>query len=428
MDVFVARQPIFDLRTRVVGYELLHRSGTQNRYLGPDAVTATRQLLAEQLLSDNWYRLTSGRPAWVNFPGELILDGSATLVPPERMVVELLESIVVNDAVLAACEDLEDRGYVLAADDVSDPEDTNPLLDLVEIIKVDFRVASQAQRAALAERFAGRARLVAEKVETRAEQAAAIDLGYDLLQGYFLREPAMVAKRSLDQTRLGVLAALAAVSRTPMDYEEVEQAVKQEIALTDKLLRYLNSAVFGWQARVTSIRSALVALGEKQIRRWVSVVAVSSVAVDRPPELIASALIRARMCEQIAEAHAVHTPYLDLFLTGLYSQMHLLMDMDLETTMAEAPVPEIVRDALLGRSGPLWNALDLVVAWEAGDWDRVVAAAGTLDVPLDSLPGWYADALAFADALGGADHDAAHHHDDPGQAPVGVGGASRAGG
>jgi EAL and modified HD-GYP domain-containing signal transduction protein len=108
--------------------------------------------------------------------------------------------------------------------------------------------------------------------------------------------------------------------------------------------------------------------------------------------------------------------------------MHLLMDMDLETTMAEAPVPEIVRDALLGRSGPLWNALDLVVAWEAGDWDRVVAAAGTLDVPLDSLPGWYADALAFADALGGADHDAAHHHDDPGHAPVGVGGAARAGG
>ena len=427
MDVFVARQPIFDLRTRVVGYELLHRSGTQNRYLGPDAITATRQLLAEQLLSDNWYRLTSGRPAWVNFPGELILDGSATLVPPERMVIELLESIVVDDAVLAACEDLEDRGYILAADDVSDPEDTNPLLDLVEIIKVDFRVAGQAQRAALAERFAGRARLVAEKVETRAEQAEAIKLGYDLLQGYFLREPAMVAKRSLEQTRLGVLAALAAVSRTPMDYEEVERAVKQEMALTDKLLRYLNSAVFGWQTRVTSIRSALVALGEKQIRRWVSVVAVSSVAVDRPPELIASALIRARMCEQIAEAHAVHTPYLDLFLTGLYSQMHLLMDMDLETTMAEAPVPEIVRDALLGRSGPLWNALDLVVAWEAGDWDRVVAAAGTLDVPLDSLPGWYADALAFADTLGGADHDAAHHHDDPGHAPVGVGGTARAG-
>lgn len=187
MDVFVARQPIFDMRTRVVGYELLHRAGAQNMYVGPDALTATRQLLAEQLLSDNWYRLTSGRPAWVNFPGELILDGSATLVPPERMVVELLEGIVVDDVVVAACEDLEARGYILAADDVSDPEDTNPLLDIVEIIKVDFRAANSAQRSALAERFADRARLVAEKVETRAEQAEVINLGYELLQGPTLR-------------------------------------------------------------------------------------------------------------------------------------------------------------------------------------------------------------------------------------------------
>jgi EAL and modified HD-GYP domain-containing signal transduction protein len=420
MDVFVARQPIFDTRTRVVGYELLHRAGAQNRYIGPDALTATRQLLAEQLLSDNWYRLTSGRPAWVNFPGELILDGSVTLVPPERMVVELLESIVVDDVVVSACEDLEDRGYILAADDVSDPEDANPLLDIVEIIKVDFRSANAAQRAALAERFAGRARLVAEKVETRAEQAEAIELGYDLLQGYFLREPAMVARRSLEQTRVGVLAALGAVSRDPMDFDEVEEAIKREMALTDKLLRYLNSAVFGWQGRVTSIRGALVALGEKQIRRWVSVVAVSTVAVDRPPELIASALIRARMCEQIAVAHSVHVPHLDLFLTGLYSQMHLLMDMDLETTMAEAPVPDIVRRALLGRSGPLWNALELVVAWETGDWDGVAAAAEALDLPLDALPTWYAEALEFADALRSADHSAGQANGHPEYVPAGA--------
>jgi hypothetical protein len=117
------------------------------------------------------------------------------------------------------------------------PDDDNPLLDIVDVIKVDFREAAAAQRAALAKRFGGRARLLAEKVETRAEQAAALDLGYELLQGYYLHEPVMVARRTIDRTRMGVLSVLGAVSKDPMDFAEVEDAVKREVAITDKLLR-----------------------------------------------------------------------------------------------------------------------------------------------------------------------------------------------
>lgn len=403
MDVFVARQPIFDTRLRVVGYELLHRAGAQNVYTGPDELTATRQLLDEHLLSDNWHHLTGGRRAWVNFPTDLLLDGTALLVPPERMVVELLEWIVVDSDMVAACEDLVAHGYVLAADDVTSPDDTNPLLDLVEVVKVDFRAAGPVERAGLAARFGGRTRLLAEKVETRAEQAEAIELGYELLQGYFLREPAMVKQRAIDKSRVGVLSALRAVSRDPMDFDEVEDTIKHEVALTDKLLRYLNSAVFGWQTRVTTIRAALVALGELQIRRWVSVVAVSTVAVDQPPELIGTALVRARMCELVAEDPQVHASALDLFLVGLYSQMHVLMGTDLETTMTSAPVPEVVREALLGRSGPLWQVLELVTAWEQGDWEAVGPLADRVGVRPEQLPDRYADALVFADAIRGVD-------------------------
>jgi EAL and modified HD-GYP domain-containing signal transduction protein len=121
MQAFVARQPIFDATDGVIGYELLHRAGPTNRYTGPDAVTATSLVLSENLLSDdNWHLLTAGRPAWVNFPASLLLDGTATLIPPERMVVELLEEVAGDDEVVAACKDLTARGYVLAADDVSD--------------------------------------------------------------------------------------------------------------------------------------------------------------------------------------------------------------------------------------------------------------------------------------------------------------------
>jgi EAL and modified HD-GYP domain-containing signal transduction protein len=400
MEVFVARQPIFNLEDRVVGYELLHRAGPSNQFAGIDAATATSQLLSDNLLSgDGWHRLTGGRRAWVNFPASLLLDGSATLVPPEHLVVELLEDIVVNDEIVEACKDLAERGYVLAADDVVTPEDTSPLLDLVDIVKVDFRLADGAQRAGLADRFRGQHRLLAEKVETRAERAEAVDLGYGLLQGYFLREPAMVSRRTVNQTRIGALSLMEVVSKSPMDFTEVEDAIKREVALTDKLLRYLNSVSFGWKTRITTIRKALVTLGEVQVRRWVSVAVVSAVAADQPDELMASTLTRARLCELLSAAPGIDAEPFELFLTGMYSQMHVLIDAEPEAMLADAPLPETVRGALLDQTGPLWTALKLAVCWEAGDWDGVGAFADALGLRLDDLPKYYARALAFADTI-----------------------------
>lgn len=400
MEVFVARQPIFNVEERVVGYELLHRAGPTNQFANIDATTATSQLLSDNLLSaDGWHSLTGGRRAWVNFPASLLLDGSAMLVPPEHMVVELLEDIVVDDAVVEACKDLVERGYVLAADDVVSPDDSSPLLDLVDIVKVDFRLANGAQRAGLADRFRGHRRLLAEKVETRAERTEAEDLGYGLLQGFFLHEPAMVSRRTIDQTRVGALSLMNVISKNPMDFAEVEEAIKREVALTDKLLRYLNSVAFGWKTRITTIRRALVALGEVQVRRWVSVAVVSAVAADRPDELMVSTLMRARLCELLSAAPRMEAAPFELFLTGMYSQMHVLIGAEPEAMIAEAPVPDSVRSALLDKTGPLSTALQLVTCWEAGDWDGVGARADALGLQITDLPDYYVRAVEFADSI-----------------------------
>jgi EAL and modified HD-GYP domain-containing signal transduction protein len=399
MEVFVARQPIFDVRDRVVGYELLHRAGPSNRYTGFDPAISTGQLLSENMLSyDTWHQLTGGRRAWVNFPAQLLLDGTATLVTHEHIVIELLEDIAANDEVVAACKDLADQGYMLAADDVTTPDDTNPLLEIVHVVKVDFRATTPEQRLGLAKRFAGRVHLLAEKVETRAEHAEAVTLGYELMQGYFLREPAMVSQRRVDRTRIGALSVMRAVQKHPMDFADVEVAIKREVAITDKLLRYLNSVVFGWRSRVTTIRQALIALGEMQVRRWVSVVVVSEMAADRPDELMVSTLMRARLCEQLAPALHMQSMAFDLFLTGMYSQMHLLLGTDRETMLEEAPVPDVVGRALLHETGPLWSALRLVISWESGDWEAVTAHAEALGIEQDELPSSYARALEFADS------------------------------
>jgi EAL and modified HD-GYP domain-containing signal transduction protein len=219
-----------------------------------------------------------------------------------------------------------------------------------------------------------------------------------LLQGYFLREPAMLSQRTVDRTRVGALSVMRAVSKRPMDFAEVEDAIKREVAITDKLLRYLNSVVFGWRSRVTTIRQALVALGEVQVRRWASVVVVSAMATDRPDELKVSTLMRARLCEQLASALHMQSMAFDLFLTWMYSHMHLLLGVERETMLEEAPIPDVVRRALLHETGPLWAALQLVISWESGDWEAVTAHAETLGIDLDELPSSYARALEFADS------------------------------
>ncbi len=401
MDVFVARQPIFDVRDRVVGYELLHRVDSTNRFDGTEAAVATGQLLSDHLLTDTWHQLTGGRRAWVNFPASLLESGSALLVPPERIVVELLEDIVADDGTVAACRELVDRGYVLAADDVVDSDDPNPLLDVAQIVKVDFRAADAAARAGLVKRFAGQARLLAEKVETRTEQLEAVELGYELLQGYFLRQPAVVSHRAIDRSSLGLLAAVATVARAPMDFDEVEAAVKRDVALTDRFLRYLNSAAFGWRDRVRTIRQALVRLGEDQVRRWITVNALSAVNSGKPAELVVSTLVRARMCELLADVLPSRVSGFDLFLTGLYSQIHLLIGAEHTTTVRQAPIPPSVAHALIECDGPLWAVLQLVVAWEGGDWDRVRATLSELGIEAGAVSDCYAEAVDFADEASG---------------------------
>lgn len=398
MEVFVARQPIFDTADRVVGYELLHRSSAANSFSGVDGRLATGQLLSENMLGDAWEALTSGVPAWINFPEELLLDGSATLVPTDQIVVEVLEDVRGGDDIVEACHALRRQGYRLAADDVVDADDPNPLLDIADIVKVDFREATPTSRAALARRF-HRKTLLAEKVETQLERQIAVDLGYTLLQGYYLHHPTMVQQRAIDRTRFGILAVLQAVTEDPMDFAKVEQALKSEVALTDKLLRYLNSAAFAWRRQITSLRAALVTLGELQTRRWVSVIALSTISADKPSEVLVSTLMRARMCEELAAFLGPRASGLDLFLAGLYSQMHLLMDADRDTTLRQAPLPEHIRAALLDEHGVLWDVLELVRRWEMGDWKGVEAGAHKAGVDVRELPGCYSKALEFVGSL-----------------------------
>jgi len=263
---YVARQPILNADESVLGYELLFRDGVVDYFSSPDSDAASRSTLDASLLL-GLDVLCDGRLAFINCTRDLLLN-DITLLPPDRVVVEILETVPADEAVIAACRRLKKAGYMIALDDFVPGGPREPLTSLADIIKVDVKQSSLAQRAAISRQNGERCRLLAEKVETRAEFLATRKAGFTYFQGYFFRRPELMQAREIPANRVNYLRLLKAVSRAELDPRELENVIKGEASLCYRLLRYLNSPLFGFPAEIRSVRHALVMLGEREVRRW----------------------------------------------------------------------------------------------------------------------------------------------------------------
>lgn len=314
----------------------------------------------------------------------------------------MLEDVVADADLVAACRALRERGYRLALDDQTDPYATSPLLDLVDVVKVDVRDTTPAARAAFARRFLPRGTtLLAEKVETRAEFDEVGRLGYQRFQGYFLTAPTVVRGRAVTASKAACAAVLATVSADELDFAAIEDALGRDPGLTDRLLRYVTSAAHGLRAPVRSLRHALVLLGQEQVRRWVGVVALSGLAGGGPDHLVTRALLRAHLCETLAVAGGRQRTgrRFDAFLAGMYSLADVMLEVPMEEALDGLPLSPDVRAALLGEPNGLRRLLDVAVAYEHGDWEGAAAAAARVPVPLERLRTDYVVALEVADRL-----------------------------
>jgi c-di-GMP-related signal transduction protein len=265
---FVARQPILNREQQVFGYELLFRDGIENVFRATDAEAAARSTLDSTLLM-GFDVLCDGQRAFINCTRDLLLKDGITLLPCEQTVVEILEDVQADDLVMAACERLKVAGYTIALDDFVTNDRREPLIALADILKVDFERTTAAEQAALVKRYASAGRrMLAEKVETQEQFVAGQDVGFVYFQGYFFRRPEVVRAREIPTNRVNYLRMLAAVSKDELDLRELEMLIKTEASILYRLLRYLNSPIFGMRNEIHSIRHALAILGEREVRRW----------------------------------------------------------------------------------------------------------------------------------------------------------------
>jgi EAL and modified HD-GYP domain-containing signal transduction protein len=364
---FLGRQPILDAGLNLYGYELLFRAGTTNSYAGDARVD---QEEATRLVIDNCLSLIpeAGQGVtFVNCTRDALVSGLVTLLPAATTVLEILEDVEPDDELLDACRKLKKAGYRFALDDFSPDGFSLPFLEVASYVKVDFRASDAATRRRIYKMVDGsNARLIAEKVQTLSDIDAAREEGCEFFQGYFFSKPLIVSSRLIPQSHLTYLQLIAELAVTPSNLDKIERLVMSEPALCYRLLRLVNSALYGLRTPVSTVRSALMVVGDDEVRKLVTVGMASVFQDGHSKSLVSVALERARFCELLAPL--LQEPAGKLYLLGMLSMFDALLQKPMTQIMDMLPIPDDMKTVLLGRQNSLSVVLNLIRCNESGDW------------------------------------------------------------
>jgi len=399
MDVYLARQPIFDRNREIFAYELLFRGGMENFFPDIDGDSATSRLLSNTFFNTGLEQITGGKRAFINFTRELIMKRAAMLFPAQLTTVEILENIRPDCEIVDELKELVREGYVLALDDFLYSPELEPFIELADIVKIDFKQSSHQEIMADAAWYLSKdKKLLAEKVETSEEFDLARSLGFTYFQGYFFSKPQLIRKVDIPTLKMNMLNIMAEARKDDFNFGRLESLISRDLGISYKLLRYLNSPYYRRLSEISSIRQAIVMLGEKGINQFLGVIILSELSQDKPDELLKSSVIRARMCENFGTLKGQRDSS-ELFTLGLFSHIDAILDNTMEHIMTMLPLSESIKKTLLGEKTALSDYLDLATSYEYAAWDSVETLSPALGIAPENLPQIYLDALGWADSL-----------------------------
>ncbi len=310
MDVFVARQPVFDRHRHLYASRLIYCSVTSRSGVDDtDAASAAIQVLANTLLAIGIENLVCGKKALLTFDRSLLLGGLQSVLPSEILTVDLASSVDPDAEVLSACETLRAQGYGLMVDNPGADIRRDALVRMAHIFKVDLPATPRAEQQQLLHTYKPLGvSMLATGVETREEFDWALSAGYDYFEGYFFARPDPVRGHRIPAAKLTCLRLLAEVQRIESDFELLHTLISRDVWLSYSLLLYVNSALFSHTTEIRTIQHAMTVLGEEGVRHWAVLAALPVMAKDKPGELVTLSLVRARFCERIADLAQVSPP------------------------------------------------------------------------------------------------------------------------
>jgi len=371
-NIYLGRQAIYDRQGGLYAYELLYRSadaGNDGLKTLLDADSASSEVLLNTFMEIGLERIAGDSRVFINLTRNLIHCEHPLVQQKDRVVMELLEDIVVDQRLINEAICLAKLGVTLALDDyVFDPA-WDPLLPWVGIAKLEIPALTLEQiREGLPKLRRHHIKLLAEKIETREEYETLHAMGFDLFQGFFFSRPELIGGQRLQENQRVVLQLLATLNRPDADIDEIEMLIGQDAGLSYKILRFINSAAIGIPRKVDSIGQAVVYVGLRRIRAWVNLLVMAGLE-DRPEDHYLMALVRAHLCERLMTLTSPDKGY--GFLVGLLSILDLLLQRPLGEIVPELSLAEEISQALLAHDGIAGQALQCTLQVEAGEWHRI---------------------------------------------------------
>jgi EAL and modified HD-GYP domain-containing signal transduction protein len=401
MFAYVARQAIYNVEKRVFAYELLFRDGDSNCFPDMSPDEATSNMIATSHLSIGIEDITFNKPAFINFHRDTLLYRFPSTLDPLSVVIEIVETVEVNDELVQACKHIRNLGYQLALDDYDFGARWDVFLPFVDYIKVEVEEIEKQGAAAVAKiqnlNNHG-VKIIAEKVETHEQFERFKDMGVKLFQGYFLARPEMIRHRDLNAS-LHSVTELVSLSNSPnFDVKEVTKVIEHDVGLAYKLMRFVNNPLINKRQKIESLQHALNYMGHIEIKKFIALLALANLRGEKPGELLIQSLVRARFCSLMSVELELPENPPSSFLLGLFSMLDALLDQPMESLVQKLPVGEELQDALCRKNTDSNMGLQLraCFAFEEANWDEIDYIAEEFEITGERLYTLYYEAMHWA--------------------------------
>lgn len=372
LKTLLARQGIYDKDCEVQAYELLYRqddsASVRCAPVDFDGDKATSSVITQMFANLDMNTILGDKPAFINFTYNQIVQGVPRLLPPNRVVVEVLEHVKADEVLLQHLSELKQSGYMLALDDFILNEDTSQMIAMADIIKIDVLNQSKSDIARQLQPINGfQGKLLAEKIETKEQFHWCQELGFDYFQGYFLNKPDNVKGKTVSENKMNLLRLLSELNNENITIARVEEMIRQIPKLSYRILLLANSASHYKGKQIGSLLDAINQLGLLQIRNWLHVMLMVSMD-DVATDLLEQTLIRAKMCEAIAQSTGYPYPQ-QSYAVGMLSTLEGIMNEDMPTLLSKIQLSDTLNDALLEYKGTLGQILKFVVNYEKANFN-----------------------------------------------------------
>lgn len=364
MDIFIGRQPIFDRNLKVIGYELLYRNGNVSSYNCDNGDRATENLLSN--VSTMGLRLLCcNKRAFINFTEKTLVNKLPRLLDKDYLIAEILENVDLNESVIESCKKMRKEGYRFAVDDYVYGTDITPVLDYVDIIKVDFLQNDYLNRRLIINKYKkDHKKMLAEKVETRDDLKHALKLGYDYFQGYFFSRPDTLKGHDVCLAEAKTIELFSELYKKEINFDRIEKLIRYDAGMAYKLLKYVNSSYFGFAQKISSVRQAISLLGKEEMKKWAAFVGLGGNGrASEEDERAKLGMIRGKFCENIC-ASIEPKEMESAFLVGIFSTLDVLLGVKMEDVIHDLPLEKEIKEALLGKNNFLGSILNVVLQYE----------------------------------------------------------------